>query len=82
MQTQEARHLGRLLWPAALEGVCAAIIASFVFIALGYLHPALALPLIGLGILGALARSACVRDPGAILRSKTADPSGETASST
>ena len=82
MQAQEARHLGRLLWPAALEGVCAAIIASFVFIALGYLHPALALPLIGLAILGALSRPARVRDPGATLPSTAADPSGEASSST
>jgi hypothetical protein len=54
MQTQEARDLRRLLWPAALNGVCAAIIAAFVFVALGLLHPALALPPIGLGVLGAL----------------------------
>jgi len=81
MQTQEARGFGRLLWPAALEGVCAAIIASFVFIALGYLHPALALPLIGLAILGALRRPARVRHPGDISPPKAADPSGEAARS-
>jgi len=81
MQTQEARGLGRLLWPAALEGVCGAIIVSFVFIALGYLHPALALPPIGLGILGALVRPACVRDPGGSPPSKTADPPGEASTS-
>ena len=82
MQTHEARRLRRLLWPAALEGVCAAIIASFVFIALGYLHPALALPLIALAILGALARSLRVRPPGGVPPSNAADPSGETSSST
>jgi len=62
--------------------VCGAIIASFVFIALGYLHPALALPLIGLAILGALARPVRLRHPGGSPPSKTADPSGEVASST
>ncbi len=63
------------MWPAALEGVCAAIIASFVFIALGYLHPALALPLIALAILGALARPLRVRHPGGVPPSKPASRS-------
>jgi uncharacterized membrane protein len=81
MRTREAQDLRRLLWPVALEGVCGAIIVSLVFVALGFLHPALALPLIGLGIFGALTRPARVRDPGAIPPSKTADSSGEAASS-
>jgi len=62
MQTQGPRRLGWLLWPVALSSLCAAIIVSFVFVALGYLHPTLALPPIGLGILGVLARPLPVRD--------------------
>ncbi len=81
MQTHEARHLRRLLWPAALDGVCAAIIAAFVFVALGLLHPALALPPIGLGIVGALGMSARVGPPDDIPEPDAADPSGDTASS-
>lgn len=63
MQPQQDRGLSRFLWPAALEGVCGGIIVSFFFVAHGDLHPALALPLIGLGIVGALARAILVRDP-------------------
>lgn len=79
MQTHEARRLRRLLWPAALDGVCAAIIAAFVFVALGLLHPALALPPIGLGILGVLASPARLRCPDDIPDAD--DPPGETAGS-
>ena len=74
MQTQGDRGLGWLLWPAVIEGVCAAIIASFVFIALGYLHPAFALPPVGLGILAALARPARVDAPSGVPPSDTTDP--------
>lgn len=81
MQTHEARRLRRLLWPAILDGVCAAIIAAFIFVALGLLHPALALPPIGLGIVGALGMSARVRRPDDIADPDAADPSGETAGS-
>jgi hypothetical protein len=77
MQTQEARDLRRLLWPAALDSICAAIIASLVFVALGYLHPTLALPPIGLGVLGVLASPARLRHPGAVPPSNGANPSGE-----
>ncbi|OGO49018.1 MAG: hypothetical protein A2W34_04350 [Chloroflexi bacterium RBG_16_64_32] len=64
MQRREGQDVSRVLWPAALVGVCGGIIVSFLFVALGVLHPALALPLIGLGIAGALARAVLVRDPG------------------
>ncbi len=73
MQTQEARRLRRLLWPAALDGVCAAIIASFIFVALGLLHPAFALPPIVLGVLAALVRPARLPRPDALPPSSDAD---------
>ena len=82
MQTLKARRFGRFLWPAALDSVCGVIIVSFVFIALGYLHPALALPQIGLGILGALSRPVRVRHPVAIPPSDTEDPPAEKPNST
>lgn len=77
VETQEPRGLGWLVWPAALNGVCAAVIVAFALIALGYLHPAFALPPIGLGVLGVLARPVRVRPPAALPPSDTEDPPGE-----
>ena len=62
MQRRIGQDFRRYLWPAALLGVCGGIIVSLFFVALGDLHPTLALPLIGLGIAGALARAILVSD--------------------
>jgi hypothetical protein len=48
MHTQEARARRWFVWSVALEGVFGAIIVALVFVALGLLHPALTLPLIGI----------------------------------
>jgi hypothetical protein len=77
VETHEDRSRGWLLWPAALNGLCAAIIVSFVFVALGYLHPAFALLPIGLGILGVLVRPARVRHAVPLPPSGTDDPLGD-----
>jgi hypothetical protein len=81
MRTHEGRDLRRLLWPAALDGVCAAIIAALVFVALGLLHPAFALPPIGLGILGVLVSPARLRPPADVLDPDAADSPDEAATS-
>jgi hypothetical protein len=70
---REARRLGWLLWPAALEGVCGCIVVAITFVALGHLHPAFVLPLIALAILGALARPAFLRNPGEAPPARPAD---------
>jgi hypothetical protein len=81
MQTHEDRSRGWLLWPAAVDGLCAVIIVSFVFVALGYLHPILALLPIGLGILGVLARPARVHDAVPLPPSSADDPLGDVSES-
>ena len=76
MQTQEARDRVWLFWSVALEGVFGGIIVSFVFVARGDLHPVLALPLIGLGVLGALTRAVLVGRSRRAALSTAADASG------
>ena len=82
MQRRKGRDLSRTLWPAALLGVCGAIIVSLFFVALGDLHPTLALPPIGIGIAGALARAIFVHDSSGNSPPAAADASADNSGST
>jgi hypothetical protein len=76
MHTQEARARRWFVWSVALEGVFGAIIVALVFVALGLLHPALTLPLIGIVIPGALVRVALLH-PRDNPPAEAADPSAD-----
>lgn len=63
MHTREERARRWFLWSVALEGAFGAIIVSFIFVAVGLIHPAFTLPFIGIVIPGALVRVALLRPP-------------------